>query len=56
MIGFNRDAIIKEVKETILQELVIDKEFKKDFLDALGIKEDVIILNGDDIKIEVVKK
>lgn len=53
---FNKEAIIADVKETILKELVLDKEFKAKFLDALGIKEDVVVLNGDNIKLEVVKK
>lgn len=45
-----------EIKEGILKELVMDKEFKRKFLNALGIKEDVIVLNGENIKLEVVRK
>ena len=28
----------------------------KKFIQALGIKEDIVVLNGENIKIEVVKK
>lgn len=57
---FNVREIIKsnmpEIKEGILQELVLDAEFKRKFINALGIKEDIIFLNGDNLKIEVIKK
>lgn len=57
---FNIEKIIKEnmpeIKNGILKELVIDSEFKRKFLNALSIKEDIIFLSGDNIKIEVKKK
>lgn len=57
---FDVNKIIEEnlptIKRGILKELILDKNFKQKFLDALGIKEDIILLNGDNIKIEVKKK
>jgi hypothetical protein len=44
-----------EIKKGILRELIMDRDFKQKFLDALGIKDDIILLNGDNIKIEVKK-
>jgi len=53
MLGFNKNNIIQEVKDTILKELVTDKEFKEEFKTALGIKDDLIILKGDGISVNV---
>lgn len=56
MLGFNKTEIIKEVKQTILQELILDREFREKMRNALGIKEEVIILNGENVNIEVKPK
>jgi len=57
---FDVRGIIKqnmpEIKDGILKELATDPEFKRKFLNVLGVKEDIVILNGSDIKIEVVKR
>lgn len=47
--------VINLIKNAVLRELITDKKFKEDFCKALGVKDDVILLNGDNIKIEVRK-
>lgn len=56
MLGFDKKSLIEEIKRELLKELMFDKTFKKKLQTALDIKEDVIILNGSDIKLEVVKR
>lgn len=45
-----------EIKAGIIEEVERDAKFAERFKKALGISEDVIVLNGSDIKLEVVKK
>jgi hypothetical protein len=52
---FNKNALIQEIKESIIEELGSDAKFKADLKEALDIKEDVIIIKGD-AQLEVKKK